>query len=521
MKRYGVMIDCSRNAVMKVSEVKRLIDYLERLGYNALELYTEDTYEIAGEPYFGYMRGRYTGEEIREMDAYARAHGVELIPCIQTLAHFTSVVRHSAYKDIVDVNDILLIDEPKTYALIDKMFATLAENFSSRFVNIGMDEAHLMGRGKYMDKHGYQDRFELFLRHLNKVREIAEKYGFETHMWSDMFFRFANGGDPYGANVTIPPSVVEKIPENVTLAYWDYYHYEKSNYDDMLRSYKEIGRPVWFFGSAWTCCGFVPMWDKVIGTVKPAMQSAREYGLDTVFMSLWGDGGKECSYFSVIPLLYAAKQYADGNFDDEAIKAGFKREFGMDMDDFALLSKVNGVSGRKEYVSSMHLYNDCLLGLNDRFVEENGSVPYAEYTAQLQAAAKRVGEHGYIFDCIAALSHALELKYDFGVRLRKAYKAGKKRELTTFAEECVEIVKRVEAFYEKLKTLWYKENKPFGFEVQTARIGAVIQRMKDCKTRIDDYAFGRIDKIEELEETPLPHPEYDTQYLTLFSAGTL
>ena len=201
MKRYGVMLDCSRNGVMKVEQVKRFIDYLEKIVYNTLELYTEDTYEIKGEPFFGYMRWRYSATEIKEIDAYAKLHGIELVPCVQTWAHFTTMVRHEEYRSIVDVNDILLVDEPKTYQFIDKIFATLSQTFSSRLVNIGMDEAHMLGLGKYLEKNGYRDRFEIFLRHLYKVVEIAEKYGFKVHMWSDMFFRLANNGDPYGKNI--------------------------------------------------------------------------------------------------------------------------------------------------------------------------------------------------------------------------------------------------------------------------------------------------------------------------------
>ena len=53
----AVMIDCSRNAVMTVSALKKLIRYLAVFGYNQLELYVEDTYELKGEPYFGYLRG--------------------------------------------------------------------------------------------------------------------------------------------------------------------------------------------------------------------------------------------------------------------------------------------------------------------------------------------------------------------------------------------------------------------------------------------------------------------------------
>ena len=87
---FGVMLDCSRNAVRTVEELKRFIDVLSLLGYDTLELYTEDTYEVDGEPYFGYLRGRYSGAELREIDAYAKQRGIELIPCIQTLAHFTN-----------------------------------------------------------------------------------------------------------------------------------------------------------------------------------------------------------------------------------------------------------------------------------------------------------------------------------------------------------------------------------------------------------------------------------------------
>ena len=68
MKRFGVMLDMSRNAVMKVEEVKNFILILKRMGYNSLQLYTEDTFEIEGEPFFGYMRGRYSIEELKEIE---------------------------------------------------------------------------------------------------------------------------------------------------------------------------------------------------------------------------------------------------------------------------------------------------------------------------------------------------------------------------------------------------------------------------------------------------------------------
>ena len=60
-KRYdslGVMIDFSRNGVMTLPSLKRFLTIIKKMGYNTLFLYMEDTYEVEGEPYFGYMRSR-------------------------------------------------------------------------------------------------------------------------------------------------------------------------------------------------------------------------------------------------------------------------------------------------------------------------------------------------------------------------------------------------------------------------------------------------------------------------------
>ena len=148
MKRIGAMLDCSRNAVMKVNEVEKFASVLKSLGYNVLLLYTEDTYEIDGEPYFGYMRGRYAKKEMKEIVYYCKRIGMEVIPCIQTLAHLNQVFKWADYPQINDVADILLVGEDRTYTLIENMFRTLRECFRSEYIHIGMDEAHMLGLGK-------------------------------------------------------------------------------------------------------------------------------------------------------------------------------------------------------------------------------------------------------------------------------------------------------------------------------------------------------------------------------------
>ena len=79
--KFGVMIDCSRNAVMTVDKLKKFITVISKMGYNQVHLYMEDTYEVENEPYFGYLRGRYTKDELKEIDSYAKKYGMEVIPC--------------------------------------------------------------------------------------------------------------------------------------------------------------------------------------------------------------------------------------------------------------------------------------------------------------------------------------------------------------------------------------------------------------------------------------------------------
>lgn len=528
-KHFGVMLDCSRNAVMKVDEVKRMIDYLVKMGYDTLQLYTEDTYEIEGEPYFGYMRGRYTAQEIKEIDEYAKGKGVELIPCIQTLAHFTNLVKIPQYASIVDTGDILLIDEEKTYALIEKMFQTLAKNFTSRLVNIGMDEAHMVGLGKYLDKHGYENRYELILRHLNRVVEIAERYGFTPHMWSDMFFRVSNNGSYYGTDLHIPESVVAQMPKNIELAYWDYYKKKKEEYDNMLIPHIETGKKIWFAGGAWSWCGFAPLNRQTLERMIPAMESVRANNIENVLITMWGDNGGECSFYSLLPSLYLIRRHADGMCDLEQIKKEFFELFGVNFEDFMLLDLPNV---QKKLVDWEHMHNpckfllyaDCFLNSSDAFSEDVLEIDYKNHAEKLEEASVNAREFSYIFKCMASLCRVLEIKCDLSLRTRKAYAQKDKKKLLEIIKDYQVTEDRIEMFHQVFEELWEKENKPFGWEVQDARIGGVIRRIKTCRARLEKFVRGELDKIEELEEKLLPFPDEPyaaRQYKAIVSVSEL
>lgn len=505
-RRLGTMIDCSRGAVMTVGTVKKWIDTTSDLGYNTLMLYTEDTYEIDGQPYFGYLRGRYSQKELQEIDNYAASKGMELIPCIQTLAHLESIFRWwKAYHEIQDYGSVMLVGEEKTYELIDAMFATLHKCFRSRIVNIGMDEAHMLGRGQYLDLHGYEDRFDILLNHLQRVAEIAKKYGFELIMWGDMFFRLLNHdiiGDYYNSENTMPEKVRELIPDNVNLIYWDYYSQDQARYEKCIRSHAAIKDNIWFAGGLWTWTGFAPHNQFSMAATKAAFNACLDNGVQDVFLTIWGDDGAECGKFTILPSLYYASEIAKGNNDMQTIKAGFEQKFGIAFDDFMLLDLIGTPNDNPDIVNPERymLFNDCFMGILDSTIEEEGmSQSYIPCAEKLKALENNK-EYGYLFATMRSLCDVLSIKFELGAQTRKAYDAKDMDALRAVVEKYNRLLELLDVFYDRFRTQWFTENKPNGFELHDIRLGGLIQRVKHCRDRLSTYIAGEIDTLSELDE---------------------
>ncbi len=503
MKRFGVMLDCSRNAIMQPQEIKNFAKILKSFGYNMLQIYTEDTYEVENEPYFGYMRGRYTVAELQDIVAYCNSIDMEVIPCIQTLAHLETVFRWNEYQKINDYADILLVGEERTYTLIENMFKTIKKCFTSEYVHIGMDEAFMLGLGQYRKKHGVRDRFEILSEHLKKVVEIAKKYDLKPIMWSDMFFRLSNNGAYYPDEPRATENAKRSIPEGVGLVYWDYYHAEKEHYAKMLKAHAELSEEVWFAGGAWSWVGFAGGNARTLQTMFPAMEAVKEKRIDNIMLTLWGDNGKECSYYSLLPSLFAVKKYYDGERDMETIKREFQTLTGEDYDAMSALDKPNFVGGNQAVacnISKYMLYNDPFNGFFDSIVKENVGKEFEAIAAELRNCAQKSKNYGYIFENHAALCELLAIKYDLGCRTRIAYQAKDRRTLSLLVNEYDQAEVLLEKFYRAFEKLWYKENKPQGFDVQELRLGGLKLRLRSCKERLLAFVEGRIDDIPELEE---------------------
>ncbi|GGD98573.1 beta-N-acetylhexosaminidase [Paenibacillus nasutitermitis] len=537
----GFMLDCSRNAVPRTDSIKKLLRYMALLGMNALMLYTEDTYPVEDEPYFGYMRGRYTEEELRECDDYAAGLGIELIPCIQTLAHLETFLKWEAAAYLRDTQDVLLTGSEPTYNLIERMIAGASRLFKSKRIHIGMDEAHGLGRGRSLDLFGYRNPSELIYRHLSKVKEITAAYGLKPMIWSDMFFRTGSlTHDYYDPDAIVGGEQAGVAAQDIQLVYWDYYHYEQEFYEGMIGKHRQLGGVPVFAGGIWSWLGMATHYSRTAKCSHAALAACKQEGVREVFATAWGDNGSENHLWSLLPglQLYAEHAYAKLP-DEEQLQRRIAFCTGIPYGHYMNIERLDDIpgllTGHGDYSnpSKYLLWQDPLMGLFDKMIANTAVSGYYEQLSGLYREQAAVSDEARcLFEVPARLSDVLALKADLGLRMKQAYESGDRAGLKQLADSVLpELLARVEALRIAHRTQWMDTNKPFGWEVLDLRYGGLTARLKSAADRLADYLEGRVSRLEELEELRLYFDgrseegeaggDYFTSYHRIASAGTM
>ena len=525
-KHLGAMFDCTRNAVITVPQLKKFMDLLKKMGYNRIYIYMEDTYEIEGEPYFGYLRGRYSQEELMEIDDYAYSLGMEFVPVIQTLAFMDKIFQWPQYAALRDIDDILLVDDERTYALIDKMLSSLRKCLRhSNLIHLSMDEAANLGKGRYRDIHGETPSTEIMMRHLNRVCDMAKGYGLEPIIWSSTLYHSVNGTwracemPNYPEGEKFDETLVDRIPKGLYVNYDSYNEHREDvspiRVGGMLDWFiRLVGKEhVHFAAGAWKWQAFSPRNQLSMIATGIAMKECAKRGIDTFFQTMWGDDGAEASPYCVLPTLAYTACLAHGIEDMDEIRAKFREWVGADMDDFMLLDQLDYTP---EYMIGMPmtptkaaLYSDCFLGKLETIIAPYDAANYAKFAENIGEAAERVGEYKYVFETLSKLCSVLALKAAIGKRTREVYQSGDKAALDALIVDYDEMIRRTEVFYTAFRTQWYTENKPHGFEVQDIRVGGLICRMRNCRDRLQDYRDGKVDRLIDLEDELLHFVQSD------------
>lgn len=507
----SIMIDTSRCAAPTVATICKQLDYLAVMGYNMAMLYTEDMVELKDYPYFGYMRGHYTADELKAIDDYAYEYGIEIIPCLECYGHMGKYLFWSEASPIRDTASVLLAREEKTFEFVEKLIATVTSCLRSKRIHIGMDEAWDMGRGKFMDIHGYVPPFDIFNEYMERLMEILNKYGLQPMMWSDMYFRINEPNNLYyEESINVPDEVAARIPENMELVFWHYG--EKPWCDDyMLKKHNALGRKVIYAGGSWGWIGHFPEHNYTMETTRFSLNACRSNNVREAMLTIWTNDNAECDLFAnLFDLSFFAELCYDQHASPEKLKARFEACTGGDYDAFYSMSfyhnKFEGETYEDystRFLGKPLFWQDIMEGLYDTHLFERPMSGHYAASAQ-KMKQYHGGTWNYLYDFAYKVFDYLAVKTQIAEKLVPSYKAGDKDTLRNIAQTLLPLLKeKTIAVHEAHKALWFDSYKILGWSNLDIRYGGMASRCDTAKLLIERYLDGKDSVIEELEEPRL------------------
>lgn len=512
----GPMIDMSQNGVMTLEAMKKMVRMIALMGMNRCYLYMEDVYPIEANPLFGYMRGAYSKEELMSLDHYAWRFGIEMIPVIQTLGHLKTALRWRYTDPVKDTDEILLVGEEATYDFVDKQIEAISACFLSNKIHLGMDESTRLGLGKSLEKYGYRERKVMMLQHLNKVVALTEKHRLKPMIWSDMFFRLCSPvHEYYDVDAEVTSDIIESIPDALTLVYWDYYHHDSTHYDHMISKHQQLTDNMMFAGGIWTWNSGVTNYRKTFDTLNAGLGACKNGGIKDIMITIWGDDGTECNYFSALLGLQLAAEHNYSEMPDiDAMRRRFMTCTGGDYDLFMMMEAFDNTPGTDYEGGKNPVYNpskyvlwqDILIGLFDRNIDK---VPLARHYTKLYEsylAIESSDDWMQLHNHYTILAKCLSIKADLGIALKTAYDNADRRSMQKILnEQMTELLRYVDKLHASHQKLWFDTYKAFGWEVMDLRYGGLKQRIISAAKRVGAYLNEELERIEELEYERHPY----------------
>jgi len=140
----------------------------------------------------------YTPAEMRDLEAYAVARGVTLVPELETPGHWGAMAR--SRPDLFNGPGCMPMASEKLYTALDTLMGEMCDIFkASPYFHIGCDESNTGGIGKtpeeqaYMkkhtlpgDNHPLNDAWQVYIMHVIRMKQLCAKYGKIAVAWEGL-----------------------------------------------------------------------------------------------------------------------------------------------------------------------------------------------------------------------------------------------------------------------------------------------------------------------------------------------
>jgi len=206
----GVHLDL-KGMMFKPQYMPQLMADLAGQKVNAVLVEYEDIFPFDGIDISHDPSVRWSRATLSMFLALAKEYAIEVIPLQQCLGHFEYLLCWNRYRKFAENRaypSTIRVDDPGAVGLVSEMLAQIVDAHpDSKFIHLGMDEAHALHDAAKRLK---RDVLDLFLDHLRVLLPIVESAGKTPIVWTDMLedhFR---------------PEAFAEFKDRVIFSTWDY-----------------------------------------------------------------------------------------------------------------------------------------------------------------------------------------------------------------------------------------------------------------------------------------------------------
>ncbi len=285
----GVMLDISRDKVPTMATLYALVDRLASWKLNQLQLYTEHTFAYRNHPEVWAEASPLTGEEILALDATCRERFIELVPNQNSFGHMERWLPLERYAHLAETHEVfdtpwattmqgpfgLAPEHPGSLELVRGLYDELLPHFTSRQVNVGLDETIDLGQGASKEICEERGVGRVYLDFLKKIYADVSRRGYTMQFWGDIIIHY--------------PELVAELPHDAIALEWGY---EADHpFDEHGALFAAAGVPFYVCPGTSSWNSVAGRTDNALGNLYSAAAHGLKHGAVGYLITDWGDRG--------------------------------------------------------------------------------------------------------------------------------------------------------------------------------------------------------------------------------------
>jgi hexosaminidase len=226
----GLLIDAARQW-HTVGTLKQLIELCRWYKIRELQIhFTDDqsfTFPSTAFPKLPTPQRHYSVEQLRDLEAFARDRGMEIVPELEIPGHASAMVQQmpETFADSPPSKNVICPSREETYRALDTLIGEMTDIFrTTPYFHIGADEVGMdpWKNCKYcqafMAAHNLTDVNELYRHFIVRMNEIVKKHGKKTIVWEG-FHKDGKTDIPRDVTVMVFESLYNIAPDVIAQGY--------------------------------------------------------------------------------------------------------------------------------------------------------------------------------------------------------------------------------------------------------------------------------------------------------------